>query len=215
MQSFLKRILPAFLAGLFLLSAQNISGFEEGDKLLRIRGMWAFPNDNSGATTGALTPGTIEVGSELTPEIDGTYMLTKEIGLELVATATRHNFSGKGALAGTEVGHTWMIPATLLAQWHFHFSDHMIPYIGVGVNFAFFFDETNYLAGQTGMSLKSSWGLAGQIGMDYMLSDNDFINFDVKYIDIDTTATLSGATAGTMKIDINPWLFSVGLGHRF
>ena len=43
-----------------------------------------------------------------------------------------------------------------------------------------------------------------------------FLNFDVKYIDIDTTARLTTAAAGTqrVKMDIDPLVFGVGFGLR-
>jgi outer membrane protein len=43
-----------------------------------------------------------------------------------------------------------------------------------------------------------------------------FLNFDVKYIDIDTKAKLATTGLGTqtVKISLDPFVFGVGVGFR-
>ncbi len=70
------------------------------------------------------------------------------------------------------------------------------------------------------MKLDDSFGLAAQIGMDYMLTENVMFNAQVRYIDIDTEATVDGPTAlsvGKTKVDVDvdPWVYMVGLGYKF
>ena len=43
--------------------------------------------------------------------------------------------------------------------------------------------------GFSNLDLDDSWGLAYQLGMDYMLTDNVMLNAQVRYIDIDTKGT--------------------------
>ena len=72
------------------------------------------------------------------------------------------------------------------------------------------------LGGATDITLSDSFGLAAQAGMDVSLSNDWFMNFDLKYIQIDTKATLAtGGTTRTVNVDINPWVFGVGVGRRF
>lgn len=51
------------------------------------------------------------------------------------------------------------------------------------------------------MSLDNSFGLAAQVGADYMLNDKWFVNGSIRWIDIDTQAffNLSGAE-GTVAV---------------
>ena len=56
-------------------------------------------------------------------------------------------------------------------------------------------------------------GLAGQIGLDIDLSEQWFLNLDVRYIDIEADAKVAGIDVGT--VDIDPWLFGLNLGYRF
>ena len=86
--------------------------------------------------------------------------------------------------------------------------------MGLGLNYTFFFDEgtTGALTG-TKLSLKDSWGLAAQAGVDIDITPDWFVNLDVHYIDIDTKAKVNGATLGTVEID--PWVFGINIGTRF
>jgi outer membrane protein len=64
--------------------------------------------------------------------------------------------------------------------------------------------------------MDSSWGLSAQVGVDYALDRNWFINLDAKYIRMDTTAELdSGGVVREVDVDIDPWFLSIGVGRRF
>lgn len=94
------------------------------------------------------------------------------------------------------------------------------PYVGAGINYTWFFDtELSSSAeskGFSGLDVKDSWGLAAQVGMDYMLTDNIMLNAQVRYIDIDTTGTthLAGDKV-KVDIDVDPFVYMVGLGYKF
>lgn len=92
----------------------------------------------------------------------------------------------------------------------------------MGVNYTCFFDEDAHgelegLVGKTDLSLDNSWGLAGQVGADYALSNGWMLNAALWYIDINPTAKLKTAGAGNLKVDVDvdPWVFMVGLGKSF
>ncbi len=88
------------------------------------------------------------------------------------------------------------------------------PYVGVGLNYTFFFDEeTKGALSGADLELDDSWGLAGQVGMDFDVAPNWFVNVDVRYIDIDTKAKLDGVGIGTVEID--PWNVGLNVGTRF
>ena len=53
-----------------------------------------------------------------------------------------------------------------------------------------------------------------------MLTDNIMINAQARYIDIDTRATVenNGVAPGTrakVNVDVDPWVYMVGLGYKF
>ncbi|MCY1462697.1 Outer membrane protein W [compost metagenome] len=95
------------------------------------------------------------------------------------------------------------------------------PYAGVGVNYTTFFDEDLTSAreaqGFSNLKLQDSWGLAGELGFDYMLNENALFNMAVWYMDIDTqaTANLAGVNKVKVDVDVDPWVYMVGFGYKF
>ncbi len=217
------RMTPAavLIAGLLLIS--NIAqAVEAGDWLLRLRGIGVFPtSDGSGISPDLPTAG-LEAKAVGMPELDVTYMATKNIGIELIAAATPHDLDGTGSISalGT-VARVWLLPPTLLAQYHF-FPDSMIrPYVGAGLNVTFTFGESvepvlDAALGPTTLDIGESVGWAVQFGSDIDLGERWFVNLDFKYIAIDVTAKLKSPGI-TRKIDvgINPVVFGLGIGYRF
>ncbi|MDF7667562.1 outer membrane beta-barrel protein [Orbaceae bacterium ESL0727] len=154
------------------------------------------------------------------------YMITDNIAVELLgATPFSHQLDLRGGgstgLAGASLGKIKHLPPTLSAIWYPLDSNYAIqPYVGLGVNYTFFFDEK--LSGQAkeagfhGLDLDSSWGLAAQIGTDYTFYDNWVVNAQVRYIDIETKATTHvGNTKVTANYSLDPWVAMVGIGYKF
>ena len=74
-----------------------------------------------------------------------------------------------------------------------------------GVNYTCFFDEdTRGALKPLSIDLDDSWGLAGEVGLDYDLGNDWLISGQVWYIDIDTEADLKGV--GKFDVDIDPGL---------
>jgi outer membrane protein len=59
----------------------------------------------------------------------------------------------------------------------------------------------------------SSFGPAIQGGFDYKLAPQWFLNVDLKYVWISTD--INDSFGKILTLDIDPWLFSVGIGYRF
>ena len=151
------------------------------------------------------------------------YMLTNNIGIELLAaTPFSHNVGvkGLGDLDG-KLGELKHLPPTLSVVYYpLDSSSAFQPYVGAGINYTWFFDTK--LSGEakdksfSGLDMKDSWGLAAQVGMDYMLTDNIMFNAQVRYIDIDTTGTTNfGGKKVKVDVDVDPLVYMVGLGYKF
>ena len=99
------------------------------------------------------------------------------------------------------------------------------PFVGVGLNWTTFFDTSVVPAlsdaGITGLDLDDSFGIAAQVGADWMINDNWLINLDVRWINIESDATLSGTAfapenavqIGTVAID--PFVYAINVGYNF
>jgi outer membrane protein len=64
------------------------------------------------------------------------------------------------------------------------------------------------------------FGLVAQAGVDVNLGSGWLINADVKYINVNTDVKMrdhasTGAWTKIDKLDINPWIFGVGIGKKF
>jgi outer membrane protein len=216
-------VVPLSLAAAIAFIPQGARALDAGDWLVRVRGIAVEPNDSSGPVNPDLPTARIGVDSDFTGEVDFTYMFTENIGAELILATTQHDLEGEGAISalGT-IGDARLLPPVLTLQYHFLPKNWIRPYVGVGVNYTIFYDESassslsTALGGPTSVSLDNSVGVAGQAGVDVDVAENVFLNLDVKYVDLDTTANITtGSTVRTSDVEIDPVIIGVGVGIRF
>lgn len=195
---------------------------DAGDVLVRVRGIMVSPTENSSAVTPGFPGATVSVDNAIVPELDFTYMVTNSIGAELILATSPHDISGEGTLSALgEIADSMVLPPTFTFQYHFAPDATFRPYVGVGVNWTIFYSEDAKTSltdavGPTTVSLDDSVGVAFQAGFDIPITDRVFFNADVKYIQVDTTATLnSGGTINTVDVDLDPLVFGVGFGMKF
>jgi outer membrane protein len=191
---------------------------EAGDVLVRVGGSLVDPDGSSGEVTGIPGSG-VSVDDNARLSFTIGYMMTDNIAVEVLgALPFKHDIKGEGTLSGLDkIAQTKHLPPTVSLQYHFMPKASVRPYVGAGINYTVFFDEevtSSALAG-TDMSLDDSWGLAAQVGADVDIGPNWFVNADVRYIDIETTATLTGAVNATVDVQIDPWVYTLAVGRRF
>jgi|SRR5690606_23582590 len=199
---------------------------QAGDIIVRAGAVMVDPNGDSGAirVDGAASPGSeAVVDSNTQLGLNFAYMLTDKLGVELLAaTPFTHDVSikGMGALDG-KLGEVTHLPPTLSAVYYpLGGNSAFKPYVGAGLNYTIFFDEELTGARKTAdfnsLSLDSSFGLAFQVGADYMLNDKLMINAQIRYIDIGTEATMKlNTTPVKVDVDVDPLVYMVGLGYKF
>lgn len=195
----------------------------QGEQSWIVRGriLNVAPSDSSGEVS-TLPGATVSVDSDTTLELDFTYMFTSHVGVELILGTSRHDLRGEGSIAPLgKIAEARTLPPVVTLQYHLWPEGRMRPYAGIGVNYTRFHGKKTTASldaalGPTSLELDSSTGLVAQIGVDVPLAGRWFMNFDAKYIRMDTTARLD--TSGTMrsvKVDIDPWFFGFGIGTRF
>jgi outer membrane protein len=222
------------VASLLALAVASPAAFahKEGDIIVRAGAITVAPNeDSSNIWVGALntdvsgTKATLDSDTQL--GLNFAYMVTDHVGIELLAaTPFQHTVGVKGmpgAFAGLNgnLGDIKQLPPTLSALYYpMQSASAFQPYVGLGVNYTWFFDtELTGAAedkGFKGLDMDNSWGMAYQVGMDYMLTENIMVNGQVRYIDIDTTGTTSfGGREVKVDVDVDPFVYMVGLGYKF
>jgi len=185
---------------------------EAGDWIIRARAIVVEPDESADITA---IGGSVNIDTAVMPELDFTYFFTDNIAAELILAVSPHDITAVNtALGDVPVGNTTLLPPTLTLQYHFFPREQMSPYVGVGVNYTHFFDVDATGPTVTDVKLDDSFGVALQAGIDFAINDRWLVNADVKKIWINTDATLNGG-AIEADVDINPWVFGLGVGYRF
>lgn len=195
---------------------------DKGDWLVRVGASNVDPNTSSGELTGIPGSG-VDAGDDTQLSFNISYMVRDNLALELLAALPfKHQISGTGSIAALgQIAEIKHLPPTLSLQYHFAPQAKVRPYLGVGLNFTIFFEENASASleaalGPTDVSLDESFGLAAQAGLDIGLKGPWFLNFDVRWIDIETTATLnSGGTMRNIDVTLDPLVTTLSIGRKF
>lgn len=217
---------------LLLISAAVFSSvsmaYEAGDMVVKGGAITVAPSGSSDQVmlNGTVAMGKVDVDNDTQLGITGTYMVSDHIGVELLAaTPFEHDIKGSsGAINNLDIGSTKQLPPTLTIQYYpMNAKSVFQPYAGIGINYTTFFDTetSNSLNAalaipKSSMSIDNSWGWSAQIGADYAINEEWLLNAAVRYIDIDTTATINaGAAHLKTDVSIDPWVPMVAVGYKF
>jgi outer membrane protein len=201
---------------LLALVASPALAYEAGTWVLRAGvGVVAPDSDNL-----VLDPDTIvEVDDGTSLTLMGTYMFSPNWGFDVLASWP---FNHDIKLGGVKIAETDHLPPTFSIQYHFLPDATFQPYVGAGLNYTTFFstDVTQALTDLTGVTdidLDDSFGLGLQLGADWTFGNRWLLNFDLRYIDIESDLTASdGVTSEELgSVAIDPWVYSINLGYSF
>jgi outer membrane protein len=187
---------------------------EQSPWQIRVRALYVMPTD--GGSVNGVPGSDLDYSDAIVPELDITYYFTKNWAAELILGVTPHDIDGAGSLAGLgKVGEVWLLPPTLTLQYHFTDFGAFKPYVGAGINYTIFFDQSATGAA-TSLDVKDRFGWALQVGFDYMIDQHWGINVDVKklFLEPNFDIDVSGA-ALTGQADLNPWIVGLGVTYRF
>ncbi|WP_395667271.1 OmpW family protein [Methylocella sp.] len=189
---------------------------------IRLRAVGVVPDTGGSLYTvqgNAFVSNGFSASTAVIPEVDLTYFFTPNFAVEAICCVSRHNvYLSGGGLDGQRVANTWLFPPTVLLQYHWTNFGQIQPYVGVGVNYTHFFStKPDYYVLNT-VTVGDSWGVAGQIGVDYMINDQWGVNLDVKKIMMNPRVTgtiVPGSTNIIGRATLSPWLFGGGVTFRF
>lgn len=228
------------LAAAVMAVAPAAQAFEAGDFVVRAGAVHVAPDDSSDSITvggapllGAGVDSKVSVDTNTQLGLRATYMVTNHLGLGVLgATPFKHNINGGGDLpSDLKLGETKHLPPTLTLQYFpMASSSAFQPYAGVGVNYTVFFEEktSSNLDNALGVAsseleLDDSVGVAVEVGMDYMLSENFGLNAAIWWADINTDARVDVFDANGTKlaetdefeVEIDPMVYMVGFTYKF
>ena len=211
----MRKTLPTLLAAgvaaaAFTTSTQALA-YGAGDFFTRLGVAKVAPKSDNGNLDTALGSLAVDVQDDTNFAFTLGYRFHDNVGVELLAALPfEHDIN----LNGQNLASTKHLPPTLTVQYYPLGGTAALvqPYVGVGVNYTRFSSEKLDIDG-IDLDLSSSWGAAGQVGVDVLIDDNWAINAAAWYIDIDTDASLNGTEVGTVEID--PWVIMGGISYRF
>ena len=199
---------------------------QAGQWLFRGGVMSIIPDVTSDDLSAPTVPGAkIDVESATTVAGGISYMVTDNWSVDLpLAWPLKHHIKGAGSIAGSgEIGTTKVAPATLFAQYRFFEAQAQVrPYVGLGLTYAIFFDETangtltaltNPGGTPTTMKIKDHFGLTPQVGLTYAVNDKVFVEGMVAKSLLKTTTTLS--TGQSIETKLNPWTLGLYVGWKY
>ncbi len=230
-----KSLLSVALVSLAL-AAPLAHAHEAGDIILRAGAITVNPKDDSssvkvdqGPLAGANLGGKATLNSDTQLGLNFAYMITNNWGIELLAaTPFEHDVKLKGTALGAangKLGSLKHLPPTLSVVYYpLDGKSAFQPYVGAGINYTWIYDEhvssDAQSKGFSNFKASNSWGMAFQVGADYMITDNIMLNAQMRYIDIDTRATVENdavapGTRARVNVDVDPFIYMVGLGYKF
>lgn len=199
------------LVALSLMSIALNTHAMEKNMMVRMRALSVMPEESGKPST---IGGKVKLTDSAVPELDFTYFFSENFAAELILATTPHTASVKNSTLGNvDLGDVNLLPPTLLAQYHKEFGNWK-PYVGAGLNYTVFFDQ--HSGAVDSVKYENGFGYAWQVGTDYKIAENVYLNFDIKKLYLSTDVTVkSGGTKVTADVDINPWLVGAGVGYRF
>jgi outer membrane protein len=195
-----------------LLFTFSLTTLASENMMVRMRAINVMP-DESGTPT--VIGGEVKLNNDSVPEIDFTYFINKNFAIELILATTTHKASAfNTSLNNLDLGDVSLLPPTLTAQYHHDFGNFK-PYVGVGLNYTFFYGADYGVA--KNVEYDNSLGYALQIGTDYKIGENLYLNVDIKKIYLSTDVKVDTYSNGsvTADVEINPYIVGLGLGFKF
>mgnify|MGYP001764727467 CR=1 FL=1 len=208
----MKKLVIAGLATL-MVSPLSAMAYEAGDMIVRAGATQVMPQDNYEPylTNARWGLGEVKPSNDTQLGITFVYMVTNNVGVELLAaTPFEHDIK----LMGGVIGETKHLPPTVSVQYYMNNSTIVTPYVGVGLNYTFFFNEDLSTLGLNDTELQDSFGLAYQAGVDIALAGNFGLNLDVRKIDIDTEVDGTNVIDG-YAVNIDPTVYSITAFYKF
>lgn len=223
-----------------LLAASSAFAQKAGDTILGVGAALIAPNESVGTLTSvgpaapvfnAATAGaSVHIGNVTTLSLSVFHMFTDNIAAELtlgvppkldVDVRLRSGYHPNAASAKE------LTPALVGKYLFMTPADKWRPYVGLGITYATFSDESINRADPTIVSiagtsvdLSSKWAPVFNGGFIYNINERVSINASVSYIPLKSKATFVGAgpgagttTTGTLKL--NPLDYVVRIGYKF
>lgn len=155
-------------------------------------------------------------------ELDATYLIGHNWGLEFMITTADHDLGViAGEFDGLDLGSVWIAESTVTLRYIIPLYGRWRPYLGAGVGAAYLHhSDPSDPAVDLGIdSIQSNvgFGFVGQLGLMHRLNPSWFLTFDLKWsqLPIDLRLKGGGTTVDTVETDLDPFIIGIGGAYRF
>lgn len=155
----------------------------------------------------------LDTGDDIAVGADVTYFLSNRLALNLLAAFVNPEVSSDAEAVEGSLGSVKAVPPTLTLQYHVAPEEKVRPYIGAGVNYTNFFDVTGALDAED-VEIEDALGVAGQAGLNIMLSDVVSFGADFRWVFILNDPEVTTTTLGTDELELDWPIIAVGFGFH-
>jgi outer membrane protein len=154
-------------------------------------------------------------------EIDATLMFSDRFAAEFSIAGSAHRLDlADGDGNCTDCGLVWLVPLTVIGQYHYPVYGPWDPYVGLGVTWIAPFRSGSCDladAGLEGLDLEGEPAFEVQLGVNYQMDNRWYANIDLRYsgASIDARATTEDRDVPPVTLDINPFVIGIGVGCKF
>ena len=150
-----------------------------------------------------------------------TYFFIKEFSLEFLVGWTKPDVNAEISGLSVDFGELEQIPLLLTAKYHHWFNPQSSLYLGGGIGYYlndFTLSDTIKAVDPTlNISADDSFGYHLNAGFETFIWEKTSLNVDFKYVinEADFNQTGGGGPPSTSSVDINAWVFGLGLKYYF
>lgn len=209
--------------GIALIGALSIVGYtppvvaEAGDWVLRA-GVSSMQTDSNSETFSTISRSGIRLDDDTSATFTAAYFFADTVALELTTGLPyQHELRGNRRLKDLgidKIADVKSVSTSLGLQFYLPNKTRFRPYAGLGGSYTAFYDEEMKVGGLD-VDLEGTLDCTLIVGTDMALTKNLLLNVDARYIDIDTTAKFSGAIEEDIELEVDPFIYTIGLGYRF
>ncbi len=214
--------LAAVFMFVLMTTSPPVEAKSAGDLVVRFRAIGVIPDEGGAGDAGSVVVnGDTSLDTDVVPELDFTYFITDNIAAELILATTMHTASLVGSTLGNlDLGTVRLLPPTLNLQYHFMPKANFSPYIGAGINYTIFYDQSGGRGNGAGtvvntISYSNGFGYSFQIGADLKIDDKWHLNADLKKIFLETDINVNNGVIIVNNADVDPWIIGLGIGYTF
>lgn len=209
------------IRSLLLIASAALAGPALAQNTLNTVKLGAIYYQTHAQTTGITGTG-VPAGADATVGNASTLLMTIErelapnIGIEAVlGVPPKITAKGSGSVAFLgEVLTAKNVAPTVLINYHFGAAGSALrPYVGLGINYTRFAEARTPYGWDVHMS--DSWGLAGQVGVDYAINRQWGLFGSIAAVKVKTDLVAIGAAALQTTIDFRPITYAAGLTYKF